>query len=131
MTASAHGTFRYSHWDEQRQAEDLPIARASVRNDFTGVITATGICGYTLVYRDDKSGEFSGYQHFTGTVDGRSGSFVLSEHGTFDVQGTVRSSFVVVAGSGTGALTGLAGHGGYVAGPGVQAIAYDFTPEWS
>ncbi|MEV5508457.1 DUF3224 domain-containing protein [Streptomyces orinoci] len=130
MTTVTHGTFRSSHWDEQRPTEELPIARASVRNDFTGVITASGSCGYTLVYRDDKSGEFSGYQHFTGTVEGRSGSFVVSERGTFDVRGAVRSSFAVVAGSGTGELTGLAGQGGYTAEPGAQAVSYDFTPVW-
>jgi hypothetical protein len=46
--------------------------------------------------------------HVTGSLDGRSGSFVLQGDGTFDGT-TARGRSNVVEGSGTGELSGLTG----------------------
>ncbi|KNB52195.1 DUF3224 domain-containing protein [Streptomyces caatingaensis] len=124
------GTFTYDGWDEEelsRTADGTRLARASVRNTFTGAVEAAGThCAYTIVYRPDGTGTFTGHQQFEGAVGGRRGSFVVRESGTFDERGTVQGSFEVMEGSGGGALAGLTGSGTFTAEHGVEAVPYRF-----
>ncbi|WP_171163011.1 DUF3224 domain-containing protein [Streptomyces sp. I05A-00742] len=130
MTTHSDSSFTSADWEEHelgRTEGGARLARATVRNTYTGVIEAAGTdCAYTVVYAPDETGVFSGYQRFEGTVGGRKGGFVLRESGTFDERGTVHCSFEVVAGSGSGELTGLTGSGGYTAEHGLKAVPYRF-----
>ncbi len=55
---------------------------------------------------------FVGIERITGTVGGRSGTFLLQDAGT--VQGSIVSGdWFVIPGSGTGQLAGLRGEGGF------------------
>ena len=63
-------------------------------------------------------------ERVTGTLHGRSGSFVLQHSSTMD-RGVPTQSITVVPDSGTGALTGLAGRMTIDIGPG-GAHAYRF-----
>jgi hypothetical protein len=80
-----------------------------------------------MCYRPDGTAVFTGLQHMTGQVGGKSGSYVLVSDGTYD--GTeARSTWQVVAGSGTGELAGLRGGGTSVATstpPGSLRFDYD------
>lgn len=131
-THTTTGTFTFDGWDEEelaRTGDGTRLARAAVRNTYTGVIEAAGThCAYTIVYRPDGTGSFTGHQQFDGSVGGRRGSFVVRESGTFDERGTVRCSFEVLAGSGGGGLADLAGSGSYTAEHGVKAVPYRFEP---
>lgn len=62
----------------------------------------------------------------SGSVDGRKGTFVLEERGSFDAAGTV-CRFEVVPGSGTGDLAGLTGSGGFTFRYGDTSVEYTFT----
>jgi len=136
MTTHTTGSFTYADWKENvlSQAGDGPkLATATVTNHFTGGIEATGTsCAYTIVYATgapDSAGSFTGHQLVTGTVDGRRGSLVLAERGTFDADGTTHCVFEVVPGSATGELTGLKGTGGFTAVHGEPSVAYAFDYE--
>ncbi|RCG20842.1 DUF3224 domain-containing protein [Streptomyces diacarni] len=123
-------TFTPVSWDEKevRATEGPRLARASVVNDYAGGIEAGGsACEYALVYVTEKTGVFSGMEVLTGAVDGREGTFVVRQSGTFDEDGTIRCTFDVAPGSATGALTGLTGDGSYEVRLGAEKVAVTFT----
>ncbi|MEU0844542.1 DUF3224 domain-containing protein [Streptomyces sp. NPDC005962] len=130
MTAHATGTFTFADWQEKPVGEaagGTKLAHATVINNFSGAITASGTaCQYAIVYLADETGAFSGHELVDGQLDGRRGSFVLAEHGTFGEDGTVRCAFEVVPGSGTGELAGLTGAGSFTAPKGITAVSYAF-----
>jgi hypothetical protein len=57
---------------------------------------------------DQASGGYVALERFTGTLDGRDGSFVLQHSGTMS-PGAMHIDVQVTPGSGTGALTGVSG----------------------
>ncbi|CAL9460712.1 hypothetical protein SUDANB58_02643 [Streptomyces sp. enrichment culture] len=125
------GHFTFADWKEHPVGPDTTgarLAHASATNTFTGGVEAAGtLCEYSIVYLPDGTGTFAGMELLTGRIDGREGAFALEERGTFDADGTVRCVFEVVAGSGTGELTGLRGSGGFTVRPGEKEVAYEFT----
>ena len=71
----------------------------------------------------DGSAGFVGIERVTGTLGGRTGTFLLQDAGT--VQGSIVSGdWFVVPGSGTGQLAGLRGEGGFRANLGENARVY-------
>ncbi|WP_410535097.1 DUF3224 domain-containing protein [Streptomyces sp. KL2] len=139
MTTHTTGSFTFADWQEKVIAEaggggggggGPKLASAVVTNHFTGGIVATGTsCAYTIAYTTGEpgsAGSFTGHELVSGTVDGRAGSFVLAERGTFDEKGTVHCVFEVVPGSATGELAGLRGTGGFTAVHGEPSVAYTF-----
>lgn len=71
-----------------------------------GLTSAT--YGALMFSRADGTSSYVTLMHVTGALDGRSGSFVLQGHGTYDGI-TARGESRVVEGSGTGELAGLSG----------------------
>ena len=67
-----------------------------------------------MLYRADKTAHFVGLQRVTGSVGGRTGSFVARPKATTTAPGR-RSTFSIIPGSGTGELSGIAGDGSLVA----------------
>lgn len=128
MPAQVTGHITYEGWKEEEigPAGAHPrLARASVTNSFTGGIEAAATsCEYTVVYVDDANGTFTGLELLNGSLDGRAGTFVVEERGSFGDDGTVRCTFEVVAGTGTGALVGLSGTGSFVYRHGQTAFPY-------
>jgi hypothetical protein len=103
------------------------LARASVANTFTGGIEAARTtCDYTIVYGTEKTGTFTGMELLAGRLDGREGSFVVEQRGSFEADGSVRCVFEVVPGTATGELTGLRGSGGFTYRPGETPFPYTF-----
>jgi hypothetical protein len=124
------GTFTTSSWDEKRPEQSGPsVSHARVTNAYEGLIEGSSAAHYVLYYSGEGpgwgSGHYHGYEQVTGTVDGRRGSFVLEHTGSFDGT-TVRTSWTVVAGSGTDELRGLRGQGGFEASEGTSAMPYTF-----
>ncbi|NBM16585.1 DUF3224 domain-containing protein [Streptomyces sp. GC420] len=133
MTSSTTGRFTFADWKENPVggSETLPrLAHASVTNTFSGGIEADGtICEYSIVYVTEKTGTFTGMQVLSGRLDGRRGTFVVEERGSFEADGTVHCAFEVVPGSGTEELAGLRGTGGYTARHGEPSYPYTFGYE--
>jgi hypothetical protein len=73
-----------------------------------------------MAYTAADRAEYVGLQTMTGSLAGRSGSFVLRTSGTFDGSKAV-GELTVVEGSGTGELAGISGTGSFSAPMGSEA----------
>ena len=125
-TTHAKGTFTPQSWDEgpYAEVEGAPkLTHARVTSSYDGDLQGKGTSESLMFYRDDASATYVGYERIEGSLGGRSGSFVLEGTGTFE-NGVARTIWQVVPGSGTGALEGLRGGGGYDAPSGEAAVAY-------
>ena len=80
----------------------------------TALTPTQGSAGYVAIER------------FTGTLHGRSGSFVFQHSGTMD-RGAQQLAITVVPGSGTGALAGLSGRLQIHISPGQHAYTFDYV----
>lgn len=90
-------------------AEGSNLARMALDKQFHGALAATS-AGEMLAFRSATPGS-AGYvamETVRGTLEGRSGSFVL-QHSSTLTRGEPTQSIAVVPDSGTEALTGLAG----------------------
>jgi len=97
-------------------ADDSGISVVSTRMEeqFTGGLVGHGVAEHVRVTRPDGSDTFTGVERFTGSLDGRSGSFVLTADG-HTAGGVVHGRWQVVPGSATGELAGLRGDGVFTA----------------
>ena len=121
MATQAEGTFQLSSFDENTYDEfgKAKLTRATIVQEFSGDLRATGTCETLMCYAEDGTATFVGLQRMVGTLGGRSGSFVVQANGGYD-GGAARTMWTVVPGSGTDGLRDLHGEGSSVApgGPG-------------
>jgi hypothetical protein len=125
---TANATFTVQGWDEQTFEERDPgkLTIASVQQAVSGDIEGSSDVRWVMAYTADDAAEFVGVQSVTGSLGGRTGSFVLRSVGTFDGK-TAAGEVTVVAGSGTGDLAGLSGTGSFNAPMGGEAsITLDY-----
>jgi hypothetical protein len=106
-------TFDVTGWDEaayDEPAEGSKLSRVTVTKRFTGPLDATSTAQLlTVVAQDDPNqAGYIGSERVTGTLDGRSGTFVI-QHGGVAGAGEIRQFGWIVPGSGTGDLRGLSG----------------------
>jgi hypothetical protein len=114
MTTTKRTRLGITSWDEQPYRE-LADGRVLKRAE---VVLSGGGDGATieatwnslLYYNADGTSTYVGVMHATGTLDDRTGSFVMVGQGTYDGT-TARMTTDIVAGSGTGGLVGIAGRG--------------------
>jgi hypothetical protein len=102
---------RIAAWDEKPIAEfddGSRITRASVTLSDPADGLESGTVESVMFYRPDGTSHYVNVMRLAATLDGRSGSFVLSGEGDYD--GTTASGTSdVVAGSATGDLVGISG----------------------
>jgi hypothetical protein len=90
-------------------AEASGLGRMSIDKQFHGDLEATSKGEMlSVLNRDIGSGGYVALERVTGTLQGRSGSFVLEHSATMD-RGKPALNIVVVPDSGTGDLTGIKG----------------------
>jgi hypothetical protein len=129
-TGTATGTFKIKAWDEQpwAEVEGAPkLTHARVTTAYTGDLEGEGTYELLMAY-DGADAAYAGFERIVGSLDGRSGSFVLRLAGGFE-GGAARTTWTVVERSGTGELAGLKGEGGYVARQGEPEVAWELR--WS
>jgi len=122
MKRTANSRFAIKRWDEKpyNEGQDLAkLTRASVSKTYTGDIIGEGHVEYLMMYRSDGSATFVGLERVVGQLAGKTGSFVLQRTGVFE-GGLAKESYSVVAGSGTGELSGLRGDGRSAVGHGLE-----------
>jgi hypothetical protein len=130
MGTTAKGTFQVTGWDETTYDElgdGAKLTRATIGQAFTGDLEADVAWETLMGYRSDGTAVITGLARVTGTLGGRSGSFVCMTEGTYD-GGEARSNWTIVEGSGTGGLDGLTGQGTASATsepPGTYTLDYD------
>ena len=142
MNRQATGSYSITSWDEKtwdgKPWNEVPgskVTHSIVRQTFSGGIEGEAICQQLVAYSSDSYASFVGLHQVTGSVDGRSGSFVLQSSGIY-TDNTARVTWFVVPGSGTGDLAGLSGQGSYTAGqedyPNVPyTLEYEFEEQAS
>jgi Protein of unknown function (DUF3224) len=111
MQKITEAKLKIESWDEKPYREldeggKLTRADILLSGPDDGLTSATSEA--LMFYRADGTSAYVTLMHLTGTLDGRSGSFVLQGDGTYDGT-TARGQSRVVEGSGTGELAGLTG----------------------
>ncbi len=112
MTSESKGTFRVEEWNEELISEvtDGPtIKRAKVLKRYSGEIEGEGVVSYLFLYNTPEQADIHGFERFTGTVDGKRGTFVLEHKGEF-INGKADIMQTIVSKSGTEELRGIEGH---------------------
>lgn len=106
----AEADFTITGWDQTawgEQADGPALGTAAVREAFTGQLAGESLAELVLCQGDDGAA-YSGIERFSGTVEGRQGTFVC-QHGAVTGGSDTTVQGVVVPGSGTGELRGLSG----------------------
>lgn len=112
----AKGGFEIGDWKEKPAGAKVgpKVTRATVTQTFTGDIKGKGTTEYVMVYRPDKTADYSGVQIINGTVGTRKGSFALLLRGRYDGK-VAATRWEVVPGAAKGGLNGLTGKGEFSA----------------
>ncbi len=119
MTEHAEGAFTLDSWDAGEpydEHEGTRSSRVHVDKTFTGGLTGTSTAELITVTTEAGPVAYVGIERFEGSLDGRTGGFVL-QHGAGAVDGKPWLSWKIAEGSGTGALKGITGEGEIVVGP--------------
>jgi hypothetical protein len=112
-------------WDEARYDEpegQTALAQADFTLGYDGDLVGESSVRMLVAYTEGDPaepaslvGDYVALERVTGTLDGRSGSFVIEEHGRHE-GGVARTSGRIVPGSATGDLAGLHAEIEYAAG---------------
>ena len=132
----AKSTYAVKKWNESTYdqiSSGMKMTKATVEYGFTGDLEGKAAVEYLMFYshvdEKDQHGSaalYTGLIRFTGTLAGRTGSFVMSDNGRFE--GGIASSVVRICDeSGTEALTGIAGSGSYRADKNGCQFEMDYT----
>jgi hypothetical protein len=128
MTTHAHGTFDVQlNPQPDEQAADAALGRLSIDKQFHGDLAGTSK-GQMLSAGTEVAGS-AGYvalERVSGTLHGRSGSFVLQHNGTM-ARGAAQLTITVVPDSGTDQLVGLAGTMALVIADGKHSYDFEYT----
>ncbi|HEX4702730.1 MAG TPA: DUF3224 domain-containing protein [Pseudonocardiaceae bacterium] len=128
---TAKATFQIASWDENPYAEFEGVGkltRAVVTQTYAGDLVGEGAATTLMYYgAPDVPVYYTGLERFSGTVSGKTGTFVLQAKGVF-ADGAANTTSFVVPGSGTGELTGLRGDLVYeaVQGESGVSVAFDY-----
>jgi hypothetical protein len=117
MTVRAEGTFTVASWSEDTYSEldgKGKLTKATVGYRLSGGIEGEATWEALMFYRADGTAEYTGLQHVSGQIAGRSGTCVMIADGSY-ADGTASGTWRVIPGSGTGGLAGLSGSGTSVA----------------
>ena len=131
-TTHARSTFEVKSWDEHTLSEvdgRAKITRASVVFAYHGDLEGEGSVEYLMTYGENGSAAVIAMERVTGSLAGKTGTFVLQHQGGY-ADGTARSAFTIVDGSGTGALASVHGSGVAVSqheGPMTFELDYDLN----
>lgn len=129
--AKTHATGRidvksYEPQPYEEVEEGPNLVEIHVTETFSGDIEGEGVVRFLQAIRKDGSASFVGIERVSGSIAGRSGTFLLQDAGRLEGS-TVKGEWSVVPGSGTGELAGLRGEGGFEAELGQHAsITLDY-----
>lgn len=109
MPAHATGPFDVKVTPQDDKSDDPLLGRMTLDKQYHGDLDATGKGQMLTAGSAVKgSGVYVAIEKVTGTLEGRTGTFVLQHTGTM-TQNTPQLTITVVPDSGTGQLTGITG----------------------
>ncbi len=98
---------------EPAVATAMPVGIARMEKQFEGEIVGRSATLFTSAFdQSSGAGTYVAMESFEGELNGRAGAFNFAHSATTSGEDRVAEFFVIVAGSGTGALTGITGGGG-------------------
>ena len=132
----AKGTYKTEKWEEsefEHISSEMKISKAAVECIMSGEIIGKSVVEYLMYYKyydthdqHKSSAIYIGLMRFIGIVQGKEGSFIIEDHGTFE-NGKASSTLQIIAGSGLGDLKNIQGTGWYSAGQDGAQIELDYT----
>ncbi|NUS39851.1 MAG: DUF3224 domain-containing protein [Lysobacter sp.] len=130
MTRQAAGPFdvKRTAMESIDAGQGAAFGRMRLEKRFHGDLDATSVV--EMLSAGDPASGSAGYvaiEHVAGTLHGRAGAFMLQHSGTMD-RGAASLQVAVIPGSGTGALSGLAGTLAIAIGDdGAHTYAFDYA----
>ncbi len=128
MTMHATGPFEVKLAPQTEKDADQSLGRMTIDKKFHGDLEATS-AGQMLTGMTNTKGS-AGYvaiEKVTGTLKGKTGSFILQHNATM-TRGTPMLNIIVVPDSGTGELTGLTGKMNIIIAPdGKHSYDFEYT----
>ena len=127
----ADATVDVTKWDRKPfdRIDGGPVmSRVSFVHAFSGDIEGEGTLEYLMAIGEGGGASYVGLERVRGRLGDKEGSFILQHIGMFE-DGVANVEWVVVPGSGTGALRGLCGRGGFTSGHSTSygvTLDYDF-----
>ena len=109
---TARGTFEVTMEPEPPflEQDGLTLTRTHVRKEFSGdVVGASEAQMLAAFTATPGSAGYVAIEHFTGSVDGKSGAFALQHSGVMS-KGDAQLAVTIVPDSGAGELTGISGN---------------------
>jgi len=130
VTFHATGTFEVKVVTPQAddQAAEASFSRMTIDKQFHGDLEGTGK-GQMLAWGTGAKGSTGAYvaiEKVSGTLKGRTGTFVLQHSGTMS-RGAMQFTIAVVPDSGTGQLVGLAGKMNIIITDGKHSYEFDYS----
>ncbi len=107
----ARGTFEVNMEPEPPflEQDGVTLNRNAVRKEFSGDMAGTSEAQMLAAFTGTPgSAGYVAIEHFTGSVDGKPGSFVLQHNGVMN-KGDARLTVTIVPDSGAGELAGISG----------------------
>lgn len=127
MTTRASGTFDVKLAPQDDKAADASLGRMSIDKQFHGDLEGTSkgqmLTGMTSV--KDSAG-YVAIEKVSGTLNGRSGSFILQHTGIM-TRGVPELTITVVPDSGTNQLVGLAGKMTIIIAEGKHSYDFEYS----
>jgi hypothetical protein len=130
-----NGTYTVKKWEEnpyEQISSEMKMTKASVEYLVSGKIVGNVLVEYLMFYnyfdqndQHKSSAIYIGLMRFVGNMQGKEGSFVIEDHGTFE-NGLASSSLQIIAGSGMGEFKGIKGTGRYSANKNGTQIEFDY-----
>jgi len=130
------GEFTVKKWDEENLESfpmETPVAKASIVYEVTGEVKGKLSVEYLLHYSyqnrenmHNSKATYTGYMFFAGAIDGKSGSFVVEDKGSYTEAGPV-SLLSIKPDTGTDELCGISGVGNYGFRDGKMMIEFDLN----
>jgi hypothetical protein len=107
----ASAPFTNDRYEERSygEAEGAELSRVHISRTFTGDLEGESTAEL-LIAKSEGGGGYVGHDRITGTVQGKSGAFVLQHTGLMGPEG-VTNAGTIVPGTGTGELAGITGEG--------------------
>jgi Protein of unknown function (DUF3224) len=129
VTTHAKGTFevKITQQTPDGKFEDATMGRMTGEKQFHGDFEATSKVQMLTAMTEVKgSAGYVAMERVTGTLNGRSGSFVLQHSGTM-TRGVQQLSVTVVPDSGTGQLVGITGKMDIIINAGKHSYDFEYT----
>jgi hypothetical protein len=129
MTAHATGTFEVKMTPQavENATDDASLARYQFDKKFQGGLEGTSKGQMLSAGGPPKgSGGYVAIEKVSGTLDGRTGTFVLQHSGTM-TRGATQLTITVVPDSGTGQLAGLTGKMNIIITDGKHSYEFEYS----